>query len=202
MKPLPVRDLAASAPVEEVAGESGFLALKENADVVRGAADVDCVTAGELDVSFFSLSSVVPIPPKLNAGFEVLLPLALGNENGVDGLSVDGVTKLNFLVADSSAFFSSDSVLALLVIPNLNGVVVVLVVVAVVAEAASLFVSPLDSTLLSVALGGAPKINPVLAGFVVDVNLSSSLESLVALSSFLSKCERSCSATFRFATKQ
>ena len=110
--------------------------------------------------------------------------MALGNENGVDGLSVDGVTKLNFLVAGSSAFFSSDSVLALLVIPNLNGVVVVLVVVAVVAEAASLFVSPLDSTLLSVALGGAPKINPVLAGFVVDVNLSSSLESLVALSSF------------------
>ena len=82
---------------------------------------MDCVIDSELDVSFFSLLSVVPIPPKLNAGFDVLLPLALGNENGVEGLSVDGVAKLNFLVAGSSVFLSSASVVALLVIPNLKG---------------------------------------------------------------------------------
>ena len=86
-----------------VAGAS-VLVLKENVDDVRGAV-VDCVIDGELDVSFFSLLSVVPIPPKLNAGFDVLLLLALGNENGVEGLSVDGVAKLNFLVAGSSVFY-------------------------------------------------------------------------------------------------
>ena len=126
------RDLAASASVVAVvAGASGFLVLKENVDDVRGGAVVDCVIDGELDVSFFSLLSVVPIPPKLNAGFDVLLPLALGNENGVEGLSVDGVAKLNFLVAGSSVFLSSASVLALLVIPNLKGVEVVVVVAVV-----------------------------------------------------------------------
>ena len=178
------RDLAASASVVAVvAGASGFLVLKENVDDVRGGAVVDCVIDGELDVSFFSLLSVVPIPPKLNAGFDVLLLLALGNENGVEGLSVDGVAKLNFLVAGSSVFLSSASVLALLVIPNLKGVEVV-VVVAVVLEAASLFDSPLDPSLLSVVLAGAPKVNPVLGGLVVEASLSSSFESPAALSSF------------------
>ena len=74
--------------------------------------------------------------------------------------------------------------LALLVIPNLKGVEVV-VVVAVVLEAASLFDSPLDPSLLSVVLAGAPKVNPVLGGLVVEASLSSSFESPAVLSSFV-----------------
>ena len=54
----------------------------------------------------------------------------------------------------------------------------------VVLEAASLFDSPLDPSLLSVVLAGAPKVNPVLGGLVVEASLSSSFESPAALSSF------------------